>query len=261
MAKTATKSTKKAVSKEKTDVSVETPESAGLIEVRPIKSLIPYARNARTHSEEQVSQLMGSILEWGWTNPILVDANGIVAGHGRLAAATRLYDSGRVIRLPNGKELPKETVPVLDCTGWTEAQRKAYILADNKLALNAGWDYELLAVELDELRDFNFDIDLVGFQTQELNALIGTPILPPIAPGKTDAGEEYKGMPEFNQGDETAHRRIVVNFANDSDVADFFLKIGQPYTDKTRSIWFPPQKWHDTENKRYGEGGGEDDDS
>lgn len=131
------------------------------IEYLPLTGLIPYARNARTHSEAQIAQLAGSIREFGFTNPVLIDsAGGIIAGHGRVMA---------------GLLLGMETVPCIRLSHLTDAQRRAYILADNRLALNAGWDQEFLAVELDELRDLNFDITLMGFTTEELNDLIGTP--------------------------------------------------------------------------------------
>lgn len=127
--------------------------------------LIPYARNSRTHSDEQVAQIAASIKEFGFTNPILVDAdNGIVAGHGRVLAA---------------QKLKLEQVPVIELTGLTDAQRRAYVIADNKLAMNAGWDAEMLAVELDDLRDQQFDMSLLGFTPEELNDLIGTPNLGP----------------------------------------------------------------------------------
>ena len=124
------------------------------LEWRQIADLIPYARNARTHSDEQVAQIAASIKEFGWTNPILVDGdNGIIAGHGRLAAARKLGNT---------------EVPVIELTGLSEAQKRAYILADNKLALNAGWDNDLLAEELKELKDLNFDLELTGFSDKEL---------------------------------------------------------------------------------------------
>lgn len=119
------------------------------VERRKVADLVPYARNARTHSEAQVRQIAASIEEWGWTSPILVDdKNSIIAGHGRLMAADKLG---------------LKDVPVMVATGWTEAQKKAYILADNQLALNAGWDSELLKVELQELDGLDFDLDLIGF--------------------------------------------------------------------------------------------------
>tara|TARA_R110000851_G_scaffold120002_2_gene248118 strand:- start:8260 stop:8835 length:576 start_codon:yes stop_codon:yes gene_type:complete len=118
-------------------------------DVRAVAELVPYARNARTHSDEQVARIARSITEFGWTNPVLVDdSGGIIAGHGRILAA---------------KELGIVEVPVIIARGWTDEQRRAYVLADNKIALDAGWDRELLAFELDALDDLNFDLDLTGF--------------------------------------------------------------------------------------------------
>ena len=119
---------------------------------KSVKELVPYARNSRTHSDEQISQIMSSIKEFGFTNPILTDGeNGIIAGHGRVMAAQRLG---------------MEEVPTIELSHLTEAQKKAYIIADNKLALNSGWDEEMLAIEMQELHDFGYDLDLIGF-TQE----------------------------------------------------------------------------------------------
>lgn len=124
------------------------------VERRKVADLVPYARNARTHSEAQVRQIAASIDEWGWTSPILVDdKNSIIAGHGRLMAADKLG---------------LKDVPVMVATGWTDAQKKAYILADNQLALNAGWDVEMLGLELKELHSDDFKLDLIGFDAQEL---------------------------------------------------------------------------------------------
>ena len=126
------------------------------IERRSLESLIPLATNARTHSEEQVAQIAASMREWGWTTPILVDeSNLIIAGHGRLQAARRLGLT---------------EVPVMVARGWTEAQKRAYALADNQLALNAGWDDELLKLELDGLKEWGFDLGLLGFDN--LDALM-----------------------------------------------------------------------------------------
>lgn len=124
---------------------------------KPVDKLIPYINNSRTHSEEQVAQIAASIKEFGWTNPILVDGeNGIIAGHGRVLAARKL-----------GMEL----VPTIELKDLTDTQRKAYIIADNKLALNAGWDDEILALELGELSELGFDIDLTGFSIGEIALL------------------------------------------------------------------------------------------
>lgn len=131
------------------------------IELWPLDRLQPYAKNARTHSDEQVEQIAASIREFGFTNPILVDsADGIIAGHGRLMAA---------------KRLGLDRVPVIVLDHLTDAQRRAYILADNKLALNAGWDDKILAEELAELRDEGFDLDLVGFSEEELVDIFADP--------------------------------------------------------------------------------------
>lgn len=174
---------------------------AASVEIRPLDSLAAYARNARTHDDANVAQLMGSIIEFGFTNPVLADADGIIAGHGRCMAARKLYEQGRTIRLPNGKELPKGTVPVLDVSGWSEAKRRAYILADNRLALASDWDYDMLAVELDELRDMDFDLSLLGFEQQELNDLIGTPNLGPAPVEGEDDAPEPPANPATMAGD------------------------------------------------------------
>tara|TARA_R110000772_G_scaffold13110_1_gene39145 strand:- start:2336 stop:2971 length:636 start_codon:yes stop_codon:yes gene_type:complete len=129
--------------------AIKTAWPADHVERRSVESLIPYARNARTHSDEQVAQIAASIKEWGWTTPVLVDENGqIIAGHGRVMAA---------------RKLGIEEVPVMIARGWTEAQRRAYVLADNKLALNSGWDDQLLKIELDSLKTEGFDMDLLGW--------------------------------------------------------------------------------------------------
>lgn len=132
---------------------------ADAVERRPVSGLVPYARNARTHSEGQVQEIARSIEEFGWTMPVLVDEiGGIIAGHGRVLAA---------------QSLGLTEVPVMVARGWSEAQRKAYVLADNKLALNAGWDDALLALELTDLRGVGFDLGLTGFAAGEIKELFG----------------------------------------------------------------------------------------
>lgn len=127
------------------------------IEYLPTDSLIPYARNSRTHSDAQVSQVAGSIREFGFTNPVLIDAqDGIIAGHGRVLAALKLK---------------LDTVPCIRLSHLTETQRKAYVIADNKLALNAGWDTEMLLIEFSELEAAEFDMELLGFSDEELDAM------------------------------------------------------------------------------------------
>ena len=123
---------------------------------RNVLELIPYVNNSRTHSEAQVIQIASSIKEFGFTNPILTDGdNGIIAGHGRLMAA---------------KKIGMEEVPTIELSHLSEAQKKAYIIADNKLALNSGWDDAMLAIEFAELEDFGFDLELTGFSLEEIAA-------------------------------------------------------------------------------------------
>ena len=123
-----------------------------------IAALIPYARNSRTHSDAQVAQIAASIREFGFTNPVLVDGtNGVIAGHGRILAA---------------RKLGMDTVPVIELAHLSEAQKRAYVIADNKLALNAGWDDEMLQLEISDLTDVGFDVSLLGFSDDELS-LIG----------------------------------------------------------------------------------------
>lgn len=128
------------------------------IETRALAALIPYINNARTHSDAQVAQIAASIREFGWTNPVLVDGeNGVIAGHGRLMAA---------------RKLGMESVPVIELAHMTPAQKRAYTIADNKLTLNGGWDDGLLLVELGELGDAGFDLELTGFTLDEINDLM-----------------------------------------------------------------------------------------
>ena len=122
---------------------------------KKVQDLIPYVNNSRTHSEEQVNQIVASINEFGFTNPLLIDEkDNIIAGHGRLLAS---------------KKLKMEQVPCIVLSGLTEAQKKAYIIADNKMALNAGWDEELLKLELENLKELDFDLELTGFNVDELD--------------------------------------------------------------------------------------------
>lgn len=132
--------------------------AANSVKRMPTSKLVPYARNSRTHSPDQVDQIAASIREWGWTTPVLVDESGmIIAGHGRVMAA---------------KKLGIAEIPVMTAVGWSDAQKKAYVLADNKLALNAGWDTELLRVEIEDLKSLDFNMPLIGFSEDELNAFL-----------------------------------------------------------------------------------------
>jgi ParB-like chromosome segregation protein Spo0J len=155
---------------------------ADKIERRQIDSLLPYANNARTHTDEQVAQIAASMNEWGWTNPVLVDEAGmIIAGHGRVMAA---------------RKLGFDQVPVMVADGWTDAQKKAYILADNQLALNAGWDTDLLKVELQGLKELDFDLGLLGFA--DLDGMLAEPV---VGLTDEDAVPEAPDMPTTVEGD------------------------------------------------------------
>lgn len=154
---------------------------AKAIQLWPVQQLRPYERNARTHSEEQVNKIAASIVEFGFTNPILVDGDaGIIAGHGRLMAA---------------RKLGMTEVPVIELTHLGDAQKRAYILADNRLALDAGWNEELLAQELADLKEVEFDISTIGFTDAELAEL-----LPDVRPGE---------MPELPSGEKPPFEQIT----------------------------------------------------
>lgn len=154
------------------------------IEQTPVEALVPYARNARTHSEAQVEQIAESIKDFGFTLPLLIDGEGgIIAGHGRVLAA---------------KKLGIEKVPTICIDYLTDAQKRAYIIADNKLALNAGWDEELLALELGELQDLGFDLSLTGFDDDELAKLrIGTE-------------GEFEGLTDDDDAPEAQEKAVTV---------------------------------------------------
>lgn len=153
---------------------------------RKTGDLIPYARNARTHSQEQVQRIAASINEFGFTNPILVDGdNGIIAGHGRLAAA---------------QLLKMDEVPTIELSGMSETQKRAYILADNKLALDAGWDDAFLGLELQDLKASDVDLELTGFSIDEIDQLIGG---------------EMADLPELSDEDDVKQLTITLNPTHD----------------------------------------------
>ena len=150
-----------------------------------LDALIPFAKNSRTHSGDQVAQIAASIKEFGFTNPVLIDNDGgIIAGHGRVMAA---------------RKLKLKEVPCIRLGHLTDAQKRAYVIADNKLALNAGWDDEMLKLELGDLKELNFDLSLTGFSTDEINALL----TPDVVEGLTDedAVPEVPDEPVTKLGD------------------------------------------------------------
>ena len=155
-----------------------------LVEYRKVETLIPYARNPRTHSEAQIAKIAASIVEYGWTNPILVDgANGIIAGHGRLAAAHKLGLT---------------EVPVIELAHLSTAQKRAYVIADNRLALDAGWDTQVLALELAELSEAGYALALTGFEDGELQELLAGvgEAEEPDADAQDDEADDADDVPE-----------------------------------------------------------------
>lgn len=165
------------------------------------EDLIPYVNNARTHSDEQVTQIASSIKEFGFNNPILTDGeNGVIAGHGRLLAA---------------KKLGLETVPTIELSGLTEAQKKAYILADNKIALNSGWDIDLLSVELQELQDTDL-APVTGFSDEELNTLLSE---------TTEPAEEEESEKEEPEAD-SFNLTLSIPIEYKEQVQDFVKSFG-----------------------------------
>jgi DNA modification methylase len=184
------------------------------IEHLPIAILIPYARNARTHSEAQVAQIAGSIREFGFTNPVLIDASdGIIAGHGRVMAA-------RLLKL--------ETVPCIRLGHLTETQRRAYVLADNRIALNSGWDVDMLALELTGLLEQGVNLESLGFSTDELAAMFNQP-----TEGLTDPDEvpEPPAVPVAAPGDVwiLGNHRLACGSCTDAHTVEALLAGALPH--------------------------------
>lgn len=176
------------------------------VKYRKVEDLIPYVNNSRKHSDEQVAQIASSIKEFGWTNPILIDGtNSIIAGHGRLMAA---------------RKLKMEEVPTIELSHLTDTQRKALVIADNKLALNADWDTTLLTIELDELLKDGFALDILGFNADELNALLE----PEQVDGLTDedAVPEVPEEPKTKLGDiyQLGNHRLMCGDSTSIDAVD-----------------------------------------
>ena len=157
---------------------------------KKVKDLIPYANNSRTHSDNQINQVASSIKEFSFTNPVLIDEDGgIIAGHGRTLAAQKLN---------------LEEVPCIILEGLTDAQKKAYVIADNKLALNSGWDFEVLRLEVETLKDLDFDIGLLGFDDVELGDLLFDSDSEADFPSLADGDKEPFQQKTFTLHDEQA---------------------------------------------------------
>lgn len=212
------------------------------IDYRAVEALVPYARNARTHSQAQVARLAGSIREYGFTSPVLVDGeNGIIAGHGRVMAA---------------RQLGLARVPVIELAHLTEAQKRAYILADNRLAEEAGWDKDLLAIEVADLSALGVDLDGIGFDAREVDALLRR--------GEANAEEEHipevPEVPVSRAGDLWqlgAHRLLCGDATNAADVTRLLGAV-HPHlmvTDPPYGVVYDPE-WRNraglSETKRTG---------
>jgi len=195
------------------------------IEQWPLDRIIPYVRNPR--KGQAVTAVKASIKEFGFRQPIVVDRDGvIVVGHTRYLAA---------------QELRLKTVPVHVATELTPIQIKAYRLADNRTAQNATWDEELLKLELLELQESEFDLELTAFTKNNIDQILADSI---------NQDDLWQGMPEFNQEDQLGVQKITVHFKTRDDVVEFTKLIGQPITEKTNNIWFPDREI--VKNKDFG---------
>lgn len=196
------------------------------IKYKPIADLIPYARNSRTHSDSQVAQIAASIREFGWTNPVLLDGeNGIIAGHGRVLAAQKLGET---------------QVPTIELSHMDDNQKRAYIIADNKLALNAGWDDAMLALEIGDLKDAGFDLGLTGFSPDEIAALN-----PEVIEGLTDedAVPDVPDEPITKLGDiyQLGRHRLMCGDSTSLESVDKLMdgnKVDMIFTDPPYNVAF-----------------------
>jgi hypothetical protein len=211
------------------------------IEQIQLATLIPYINNSRTHSDEQVAQIAASIKEFGFNNPVLVDKdNGIIAGHGRVQAARRLGLT---------------EVPCVRLEHLTKTQRKAYIIADNRLALNAGWDNELLTIELNDLLADDFALELLGFDPAELKDLLD-PVKPTEGLTDEDAVPEVPEEPKTKPGDiyQLGRHRLMCGDSTSIDAIDKLLNgnhVGSVVTDPPYGIGIDGQKESKTSNPKH----------
>ena len=212
------------------------------IEQIATEKLIPYARNSRTHSEAQVAQIAGSIREFGFTNPVLIDGqDGIIAGHGRVMAA---------------RQLGLAEVPCIRLPHLTDAKKRAYIIADNKLALNAGWDDELLALELRDLDALGYDLDLTGFDDDEISKLLDLEMGDGEGQGDADAVPEVRPDPISKPGDVwvLGRHRVMCGDSTDTDEIERLLEGKQPHavvTDPPYGLGIDGQKASTSKNPKH----------
>lgn len=209
-----------------------------MIKLRPVDSLIPYVNNSNDHSPAHVQKVAASMLEFGWTNSILMDEQGIVAGHGRQLAAMKLYSEGKQICFPDGTPIPIGMVPTLDCTGWDEAKRRAYIIADNQLGRASEWNMDMLRVEMNALATLDYDLELIGFDPDQLDEIMK---LPPMdtggGEGNPDDAPPLPEEPKSRLGDlwTLGPHRI---FVGDAEQAESWLALMQG--EKANLVWTDP---------------------
>jgi ParB-like chromosome segregation protein Spo0J len=196
-------------------------------------SLIPYARNSKTHSDAQVSAIAGSIREFGFNNPVLIsDDLTIVAGHGRVLAA---------------QKLGLDTVPCIRLSHLSDNQRRAYVIADNRLAeVGASWDLEMLQLEVKALIELDFDMELLAFTEADL-----TNLFLEKEEGTTDAYEEWQGMPEYEQEAVKPFKTIQVHIESEEALKELSDLLQQTITDKTKYINFPYKEQEDLKAISY----------
>lgn len=193
---------------------------ATAVELRHVDSLEPYARNARVHPQTQIDQIVASMREFGFTIPLLIDEAGVViAGHGRLTAA-------KILAHKHGNAAFAH-VPVMVARGWTDAQRRAYTITDNRLTEASSWDLDLLRLELSELRELAFDPAILGFEG----------FFPPE--GALDQNAAWQGMPGYEHINKNGYHLLAVHFKDQDAVDKFAELVGQPVTTSTRYLWFP----------------------
>jgi len=206
------------------------------IETIKVDALVPYARNSRTHSEEQVAQIVASIREFGFTNPVLIDGDGgIIAGHGRVMAA---------------RKMGMADVPCLRLAHLSEAQKRAYIIADNKLALNAGWDDEMLALEMRDLQAMDFDLALTGFDADDLESLLAELDATPEGETEADAVPEVQSAVVTKPGDVwlLGKHRLMCGDSTSADQVHLLLGGGVPHlmvTDPPYGVEYDPTRTSD----------------
>jgi len=200
------------------------------IQFRKVEDLIPNPRNARTHSDAQVAEIVASIERFGWTNPALVD-DMIQAGHGRQMAARAIYAAGgRIFMAPGekhgGHPVPAGAMPVIDCTGWDEDEKRAYILADNRIAENAGWDIGILTGELDALAGVDFDMAPLGFGEGAVEQLIAGAPEPEPETQRRDRSQGRDKDSEYQHVDQFA---VIVKCADEAAQEACFSALRDTY--------------------------------